>query len=55
MVENLPANVEDMGSIPGPGGSHVLKGSRTHALQLLKPVHLRVCAQQQEKPPEHLS
>ena len=24
---SLPASAEDMGSIPGPGGSHVLQGT----------------------------
>ena len=27
VVDNLPADAGDMGSIPGPGGAHMLKGS----------------------------
>ena len=33
MVENLPASVWDMGSVPGPGGSHVLWSSWACALE----------------------
>ena len=27
VVENLPANADDMGSIPDPGGSHMAKSN----------------------------
>ena len=27
VVKNLPANAEDMGSIPGPGRSHMPRGN----------------------------
>ena len=52
MVGNPPDNAGDMGSSPGPGGSHKLRGnwagtpqllslrSRAREPQLLKPVHL---------------
>ena len=51
-VKNPPANAGDMGSIPGPGRSHVPRSnqapdpqllspiSRAHEPQLLKPVYL---------------
>ena len=53
-----------MGSIPGPGRSHLLWGNeacalgpeshnyRTHVPQLLKPVHPKAHALQQEEPPQ---
>ena len=62
LVKNLPANTGDMGSIPGPGRSHVPHSNYTHASQLLalcsrtqepqllKPVRPRAQALQQEKP-----
>ena len=34
---NLPANAEDVGSIPGPGRFHMLQGNEAHVPQLLKP------------------
>ena len=34
-VRNLPANARDMGSIPGPGRTHMLQSNYTHAPQLL--------------------
>ena len=34
-VKNLPANARDMGSIPGPGRTHMLQGNYTRAPQLL--------------------
>ena len=36
MVKNLPAKAGDLGSIPGPGRSHILWGS--------KPMHLNYSA-----------
>ena len=56
VVKNLPANAGDMGSIPDPGGSHMLWSDEAHAPQLLslcsraqelklsKPVCPRACA-----------
>ena len=35
MVKHLPASARDMGSIPGPGGSHKPQGSQAHVPQLL--------------------
>ena len=35
VVENLPANAGDVGSIPGPGRSHVLWSNEARAPQLL--------------------
>ena len=35
VVKNLPANAEDMGSIPDPGRSHMPGINWTHAPQLL--------------------
>ena len=40
MVNNLPANAGDTGSIPGPGRPHMLRGNEVHETQLLKPAHL---------------
>ena len=37
-VTNLPANAGHMGSIPGPGRSHMPQGTQACAPQLLKPV-----------------
>ena len=62
VVKNLPASAGDTGSIPGWGRSHMLQSnqarapqllslhSRAHEPQLLKPVHLRSRAPQQETP-----
>ena len=60
-VRNLPANAEDMGSIPGLRRSHMPQGnpvpqllkptnSRARELQLLKLMYPKACALQQEKP-----
>ena len=50
VVKNLSANAEDMGSIPLPPGKYYMPWSnQTHAPQLLKPMHPRACALQQEK------
>ena len=63
-VKNLPANARDMGSIAALGRFHMPWGNKAHALQLLsphsrapvpqllKPMHPRACALQQEKPPQ---
>ena len=37
MVKNLPASAGDMGSIPGPGRSHMPQGNSGHVTQLLSP------------------
>ena len=65
MVKNPPANAGGTGSILGLRRSHVTCGNLARApqltearmpraweLQLLKPVHPRACARQQEKPPQ---
>ena len=63
VVENLPANAEDMGSIPDPGRSHMLQSnwacapqllslcSRAHALQQEKPLQWEACELQLESSP----
>ena len=51
MVENPPANVGNMGSIPGLGGFYVSWGNQTHEPELLS-LRSRACALQQEKPPQ---
>ena len=40
MDKNLPASAGDMGSIPGPGRSHMPQSNSAGAPQLLKYVHL---------------
>ena len=64
VVKNLPAKARDPGLIPGRGSSHMSRSSwahepqlsslcsRGHAPPLLKPMHPRACAPQQEKPPQ---
>ena len=64
VVKNPPANAGDTGSIPGPGRPHMPQSnwacapqllslcSRARGLQLLKPLHRRPCAPQQEKSPK---
>ena len=37
MVKNLPANVGDTGSNPGPGRFHMSQGNKAHVPQLVKP------------------
>ena len=37
MVKNQPANAGDMGSSPGPGGSHMPRSNEACVLQLLSP------------------
>ena len=56
---NLPVNAGDMGSIPGPGRSHMPQTNWAHVPQLLSQsattteTHApRACALQQEKPPQ---
>ena len=52
VLKNLLAS-GDMGSFPGPGGSHMPQSNKAHAPQLLSPAALgRVCAPPQEKPPQ---
>ena len=46
--KTLPANAGDMGSIPGPGRSHMPRGNQAHGPQLSP--HPRARAQQEEKP-----
>ena len=43
MVKNLPANVKDTGSIPGPGRSHMPWGNEAWMPQLLSPCSLAPC------------
>ena len=50
VVKNPPANAGDMGSIPGPGGSHMPQSNQAHTPQLLS-LCSRAHAPQQEKPP----
>ena len=59
MVKNLLANERDMGSIPGPGRSHMPRSNQAREPQLLSPcatateAHMpRARAPQQEKPPQ---
>ena len=52
MVKNLPANAEDMGSIPDPGRSHMPGSISARAPQLLKPAHLESVLRN-EKPAHH--
>ena len=59
MVKNPPANAGDMGSIPGPGRSHIPRSNLAHAPQLLRPHATttearapRARALQQQKPPQ---
>ena len=56
MEKNLPANVGDMGSIPGLGRFHMTRSNEVRAPQLLSPGAAttevpgpRACALQQEK------
>ena len=46
MVKNPPADVEDMGSIPGPGRSHMLQNRKVCVPQLLS-----LCSRAQEPQP----
>ena len=48
VVKNPPANAVDMGSIPGPGRSHMALSPCT---TITEPVSPTVCAPQLEKPP----
>ena len=62
--KNLPANAGDMGSIPGPAGSHMPQSKKACVLQLLslcsraqepqlpKPKCPRARASEQERPPQ---
>ena len=40
MVKNLPASAGEVGSIPGPGRSHMPRSNQACVLQLLKPTRL---------------
>ena len=58
VVENLPANAGDTGSISGPGRSHMPQSNYAREPQLLslcatttEAREPRACAPQQEKPP----
>ena len=51
MIENLPANAGNMGSVPDTGGLYTLMDSKVHVLQLLSP-HSRANALQQDKSPQ---
>ena len=46
VVKNRPANEIDMGSIPGPGRSHMLRSNSTRGPQLLNPHSLEPVALQ---------
>ena len=46
MVKNPPADVEDMGSIPGPGRSHMLQSTKVRVPQLPS-----LCSRAQEPQP----
>ena len=48
VVKNPPANAGDIGSVPGPGRSHMLQDNKSCAPNYWS---LRACASQQEKPP----
>ena len=37
VVKNVPADAEDAGSTPDPGGSHTRQGNWAHTLQLREP------------------
>ena len=50
VVDRLAANARIMGSTPGPGRSHMLRGNKARAPQLLKPMSPRAGAPQQEEP-----
>ena len=59
MVKNTPANAGDMGSIPGPGRSHMPQSNWACVPQLLSPHAAtaearvpRAGAPQQERPPQ---
>ena len=64
VVKDLPANPGDVGSILDPGRSHMPLGNQARVPQLLslcsraqdpqlpKPLCLKACALQQEKPPQ---
>ena len=66
MIESLPANAEDMGSITGPGRSHMPWGNEAREPQLLslssiawelqqeKPLQWEACALQLESSPHLL-
>ena len=48
MVENLPANAGDMGSIPGLGRSHMPWSNRAHEPQLLSLCVWSLCSATRE-------
>ena len=48
--KNPPANAGDMGSIPGPGRSHMPWSNQAPVSQLLKPARLRAHAPPQKNP-----
>ena len=59
MVKSPPASAGDMGSSPGPGGSHMPRSDWACVPQLLSLCATaaearvpRACAPQQEKPPQ---
>ena len=51
MVKNQSSNARDTSLTPGLESSHLPWNNEAHAPQLLKPVHPRACAQQQQKTP----
>ena len=52
VVKNRPASAGDMGSIPGPGRSHMPQNNQARVPHLLKPLHPKARGPQQEKPPQ---
>jgi len=59
VVKKLPVNAGDMGSIPGPGRSHMPLGNQALVMELLKPVRLepRICNRRSHRneEPKHRS
>ena len=49
-VKNRPANAGDTGSIPGPGGVHMLQGNEARVSQLQSPSSRACALNQQEQP-----
>ena len=52
VFKNTPANAGDMGSIPGPGRSHMPQSNEACAPRVLKRAQPEAGAPQQEKPPQ---
>ena len=52
VVRNQPANAVNMALIPGLGRFYMPQGNKAHMQQLLKTLHPRAHALQQEQPPQ---